>query len=284
MVENIRSELFFLKQFGFNNTLLQDIFLLEIDPIKIIFNKGYKIYAELEKKFTDKDRKLAENYYKYRDFKRDLFKEDDFFRDSISKMYFKYDVNEMTELIPEKMMPLFMYSKGDISLLEVNQKRVAIVGTRHPSPKAIAITKKLTRKFVEDNYVIVSGLAKGIDTISHETAIAHKGKTIAVLPTNFNKIYPKENQELAKKILDEGLLVTSIGPKENTYKSSFLDRNQYLANISDIVVVTETNLKSGTMNTIRNASEASKKILFVDQEDELTNNKIRGFGGEMLND
>lgn len=79
-------------------------------------------------------------------------------------------------------------------------------------------------------------------------------------------------------------MVTSIGPKENTYKSSFLDRNQYLANISDIVVVTETNLKSGTMNTIRNASEASKKILFVDQEDELINNKIRGFGGEMLND
>ncbi|SME54099.1 hypothetical protein BACERE00221_05629 [Bacillus paranthracis] len=238
----------------------------------------------MDNKFTDKDRKLAENYYKYRDFKIDLFKEDEFLRDSISKMYFKYDKNEMTELIPEKIMPLFMYSKGDISLLEVNQKRVAIVGTRHPSQKAIAITKKLTRKFVEDNYVIVSGLAKGIDTISHETAIVHKGKTIAVLPTNFNKIYPRENQELAKKILDGGLLVTSIGPKENTYKSSFLDRNQYLANISDIVVVTETNLKSGTMNTIRNASEASKKILFVDQEDELINNKIRGFGGEMLND
>ncbi|PRT14062.1 DNA processing protein DprA [Bacillus toyonensis] len=284
MVENIRSELFFLQQFGFNNTLLQDIFLLRVDPIKIIFNSGYKIYAELDSKFTDKDRKLAENHYKYRKFKSDLFKEDAFLRDSISKIYFKYDVNEITELLPEKIMPLFMYSKGDISLLEVNQKRVAIVGTRHPSHKAIAITKKLTRKFVEDNYVIVSGLAKGIDTISHETAIFHKGKTIAVLPTNFNKIYPKENQELAQKILDEGLLVTSIGPKENTYKSSFLDRNQYLANISDIVVVTETNLKSGTMNTIRNASEAGKKILFVDQKDELINNKIRGFGGEMLND
>ena len=284
MVENIRSELFFLKQFGFNNTLLQDIFLLGIDPIKIIFNKGYKIHAELESKFTDKDRKLAENYYKYKNFKSNLFKEDDFLRDSISKIYFKYDVNEMTELMPEKIMPLFMYSKGDISLLEVNKKRVAIVGTRHPSPKAIAITKKLTKKFVEDNYIIVSGLAKGIDTITHETAIIHKGKTIAVLPTNFKKIYPKENQELAKIILDEGLLLTSIGPKENTYKSSFLDRNQYVANISDIVVVTETNLKSGTMNTIRNASEANKKILFVDQEDELINNKIKEFGGEMLND
>ncbi|MFJ7920006.1 DNA-processing protein DprA [Lysinibacillus fusiformis] len=284
MTGKIRSNLFYLKQFGFNDSLLQNIFILGLDPITIIFNRECKISAELESKFTDKDRKLAEDYNKYRNFKSKLFKEEDFLRDSKSKMYFKYDVNEMTSLLPEKVMPLFMYSKGDISLLAVNKKRVAIVGTRRPSPKAIAITKKITRKFVEDNYVVVSGLAEGIDTISHETAILHKGKTIAVLPTNFKKIYPKENQELAKEILDKGLLLTSIGPKENTYKSSFLDRNKYVANISDIIVVIETNLKSGTMNTIRNASEANKKILFIDQEDELINNKIYEFGGVLLND
>lgn len=284
MANNIRSELFFLKQFGFNNTLLQDIFLLGIDPIKAIFDSGYIAYPDLERKFTDKDIKLTTNYSQYITFKSNLFKEEDFLKDNISKIYFKYDENELTRLIPERILPLFMYSKGDKSLLDLNKKRVAIVGTRHPSPKAIASTKKLTQKFVEDNYVIVSGLAEGIDTISHETALICKGKTIAVLPTNFKKIYPKENQDLAKKILEEGLLLTSIGPKENTYKSSFLDRNQYVANISDIVVVTETNLKSGTMNTIRNASEANKRILFVDQGNDLINNKIYEFGGEMLND
>lgn len=285
MTGNIRSDLFYLKQFGFNDSLLQNIFLLGLDPIKVIFNRGYTISAELESRFTDKDRKLAEDYYKYRNFKSELYKEDDFLRDKIrSKIYFKYDVNEMTALMPGNIMPLFMYSKGNISLLAANKKRVAIVGTRHPSPKSIAVTKKITRKFIEDNYVIVSGLAEGIDTISHETSILHKGKTIAVLPTNFKNIYPKKNEELAKAILDEGLLLTSIGPTENTYKSSFLDRNKYVANISDIIVVIETNLKSGTMNTIRNASEANKKILFVDQEDELINNKIYEFGGEMLND
>lgn len=284
MVNNLRSELFFLKQFGFNNTLLQDIFLLGIDPIKAIFDNGYRVYPDLEKKFTDKDIKMTAHYTQYKTFKSNLFKEDDFLKDSISKIYFKYDVNEVTELIPERILPLFMYSKGDKSLLDVNRERVAIIGTRHPSPKAIASTKRLTQKFVEENYVIVSGLAEGIDTISHETALICEGKTIAVLPTNFKKIYPKENQDLAKTILKVGLLLTSIGPKENTYKSSFLDRNQYVANISDIIVVTETNLKSGTMNTIRNASEANKKILFVDQEDDLINSKIYKFGGEMLND
>lgn len=284
MVDNIRSELFFLKQFGFNNALLQDVFLLGIDPIKAIFESGYRVYPDLERRFTDKDIKLTENLAKYKTFKSNLFKEDDFLRDSISKIYFKYDLNEVTKLIPERILPLFLYSKGDKSLLDVSKKRVAIIGTRHPTPKAIASTKKLTREFIEDNYVIVSGLAEGIDTISHETALIYNGKTIAVLPTNFKKIYPKENQDLAKTILKEGLLLTSIGPKENTYKSSFLNRNQYVANISDLVVVTETNLKSGTMNTIRNASEANKRILFVDQEDDLINNKIYEYGGEMLNE
>lgn len=285
MTKKLRSNLFYLKQFGFNDTLLQNIFLLGLDPINVIFDKGYEMSTEVQSKFTDKDRRLAQDYYKYRNFKSKLYQEDDFLRDKIrSKIYFKYDDNEITALIPRGIMPLFMYSKGDISLLATNKKRVAIIGTRHPSPKSIAITKKITRKFIEDNYVIVSGLAEGIDTISHETAILHKGKTIAVLPTNFKKIYPKQNEELAKIILDEGLLLTSIGPTENTYKSSFLDRNKYVANISDVIVVIETNLKSGTMNTIRNASEANKKILFVDQEDKLINNKIYEFGGEMLNE
>ncbi|PTJ61200.1 DNA processing protein DprA [Mammaliicoccus sciuri] len=284
MVKNIRTELFFLKQFGFNNTLLQEIFIKELDPIKTIFSNEYIISANLGNKFTDKDVKLSESYYKYNEFKYYLFKKDDFFRDSRSKIYFKFDETNITKLLPEKIMPLFMYSKGNTSLLDIQKQRVAIIGTRQPSSRAISITKKLTRKFLEDNYVIVSGLAEGIDTISHQTAIKYKGNTIAILPTNFKNIYPKENRGLVKEILNNGLLLTSIGPNENTYKSSFLDRNKYIANISDIVVVTETNLKSGTMNTIRNASEAGKRILFVNQRDNLINNKIYEFGGEMLDD
>ncbi|HAZ5953178.1 TPA: DNA processing protein DprA [Staphylococcus aureus] len=280
----MRTELFFLKQFGFNNTLLQEIFIKGLDPIKTIFSNEYLIRANIGRKFTDKDVLLANDYYKYREFKYYLFNKDEFFRDSKSKIYFKFDETNITKLLPEKIMPLFMYTKGNNSLLDIKKQRVAIIGTRHPSNRAIKITKKITQKFLEDNYVIVSGLAEGIDTISHKTAIKYNGNTIAILPTNFKNIYPKENIELAKEILDKGLLLTSIGPNENTYKSSFLDRNKYIANISDIVVVTETNLKSGTMNTIRSASIAGKKILFVNQGDNLINNKIYEFGGEMIDD
>lgn len=284
MTKKIRSDLFYLKQFGFNDSLLQAIFQLKLDPIVSIFNNENELIMEIESKFTDKDRELARDYQQYKNFKSELFNTETFLKDRKSKIYFKYDYNELTALIPQKIMPLFMYSKGDISLLSLDRKRVAIVGTRNPSEKSIELTKKITQKYVSDNYIIVSGLAEGIDTVSHATTLDLGGKTIAVLPTNFNKIYPKENNDLADLISDKGLLVTAIGPKENTYKSSFLDRNQYVANMSDLIIVVETNLKSGTMNTIRNAYEANKKILFVDQGDEALNNKICEFGGEMIND
>lgn len=281
-MKKTRTELFFLRQYGFSNKLLETIYLLNMDPITTIFlDLSKSIHSTL--KISKKDLRLSEDYNSYSIFKENLYTKDDFFTSENSKIYFKYDDNELKKLIPEKMLPLFMYSKGDVSLLNSDIKRVAIVGTRHPSMKAIEMTKKITKKYVEEGYIIVSGLADGVDTISHETAVEYNGKTIAVLPTNFNKIYPKHNQKLANKILENGLLLTSVGPNEITHKSNFLERNKYVANISNLVIITETNLKSGTMNTIRNASEAKKKILFIDQGDNQINAKIYEFGGELIN-
>lgn len=284
LTKQLRSNLFYLKQFGFNEELLNTIYQLNLDPLESIFNYEREIIMEIESKFTDKDRQLANEFHKYKEFKTNLFNTETFLKESNSKIYFKYDQNELTSLIPNKIMPLFMYSKGHTSLLSSDRKRVAIIGTRKPSQSSVKLTKKITKDYVNKEYIIVSGLAEGIDTISHETTLNLGGETIAVLPTNFNNIYPKENENLAKLVSEKGLLLTAIGPNEVTYKSSFLDRNRYVANISDLIIVIETNLKSGTMNTIRNASEANKKILFVDQGDESVNNKILEFGGKMLDD
>lgn len=282
MSKFIRSDLFFLHQFGFSSKLLEKIYLQNLDPIKIIFNKN-SANNNLKELFTEKDLNLSTKYNEYNNFKKNLYFKDDFFKNKKqNKIYFKYDENAITSLIPSNIMPLFLYAKGDISLLSKKHKRVAIIGTREPTENSINITEKVTRKFIDDEYIIVSGLANGIDSISHRTTINHQGKTIAVLPTNFHNIYPKNNKRLFLDILEKGLALTSIGPNENTYKSSFLDRNKYIANICDIIVVIETNLKSGTMNTIKNASQANKKILFIDQKDATINNKLYGFGGEML--
>lgn len=284
MKKNIRSELFFLKQYGFNDNTLQKLFLSKVDPLEYIFKKNQNYLQDLEINLSDIEIELAGNYKKYIRFKNNLFLKDNFLNDKESKIFFKYDMNKVTKIIPAKNMPLFIYTKGDTSLLDSDRIRVAIIGSRKPSNKSINITGIITQKFVNKNFVIVSGLAKGIDTISHKTTLLNNGKTIAILPTNFNKIYPSDNNELANEIRNKGLLMTAIGPNENTYKSNFLNRNKYIANISDIVVVIETNIKSGTMNTIRNASEAGKKILYIDQENEIINSMINELGGELIND
>lgn len=283
MPSNIKSELFFLKQFGFSNRLLEEIYLSEKAPLSIIFSKNEQIYKKF--KFSKKDIKLSGYVEEYDKFKPNFFKEEKFLKkNSINKIYFKYDNNFLSYLIPKEKLPLFMYSKGDDELLGSKYKRVAIIGTRTPSKKSVELTSKIVSKYIQKRYVIVSGLAEGIDTVSHESTINQGGRTIAVLPTNFNEIYPKSNRELTKKILKQGLLLTAIGPREHTYKSNFLDRNMYVANISDIVIVIETNLKSGTMNTIRNASEAGKKIYYLEQDDFEVNTKIESFGGTLIND
>lgn len=276
-----RTKLFFLKQYGFSSSLLEQIFLLGKDPEIVIF-RDENINLKHDLIFTKKDKKLAVDYNKYETFKFDLFKDATFHSDIGDKMYFKYDENSISELIPEKHRPLFMYSKGKDSLLEHDRRRVAIVGTRKPSNLSVELARKISKKIISNGDVIVSGLAEGIDTVSHKIALENKGDTIAVLPTNFKKIYPSSNKQLAKEIIEKGLVLTSIGPKENTYKSSFLERNQYVANMSDIVVVIETNLKSGTMNTIKNAYEAGKEILFVEQSSKEVNKKIHEYGGKLI--
>jgi len=283
MTKKIRSSLFFLKQYGFSSKLLEYLFLSNLDPVSELFHNNCFENNIPQKYFTKKDKELSLDFNKYRDFSINLYLNDDFLKKANqNKIYFKYDYNAITKLIPPKIMPLFMYAKGNTSLLDQNRSRISIIGTRKPSQQTIKITKELTKYFVDKGFILVSGLATGVDTISHKTTLDLHGDTIAILPTNFNHIYPARNKYLAKKIELQGLLLTSHGPNENTYKSNFLDRNKYVANISDIILVTESNLKSGTMNTIRNASEANKKILFVNQHNDAINNKIQEYGGEMI--
>lgn len=285
MVTNIRSQLFFLKQFGFSEKFLNHIYDLKVNPVNCVFNLEKELFIINNSFLTPHDVILASKKDEFNRFVKKLLEEDDFLKNkSNHKIFFKHDTNELTKILPKDIMPMFMYAKGDISLLNERKKRIAIIGTRKPTKRSIEIANQLSISFLNQDYIIVSGLAEGIDTISHQVALDNNGKTIAVLPTNFNKIYPVKNKSLAQEISKSGLLLTAVGPKENTYKSTFLERNKYVANISDIILVIETNLKSGTMNTIRNASEANKKILFVDQGDKSINKKIFDLGGEMIDE
>lgn len=157
--------------------------------------------------------------------------------------------------------PLLLYAKGDLSLLE--RKCFAIVGTRTPSYYGKIVTEKFAGNLAANGFVIVSGLCYGVDEIAHKKTLEVGGKTIAIVGSGFNKIYPSTNTELSKEIANSGLLLSEYPPSFVAKRYTFPRRNRIVAGISDGVLVTEANFKSGTVHTKDFALEYGKDIFAV---------------------
>ncbi len=155
---------------------------------------------------------------------------------------------------------LTLYYAGDTSLLKL--PCVAIVGTREVSDAGIAATEWLTRKLVEAGIVIVSGLAYGVDTVAHTTALASGGRTIAVIGTPLDKASPSENALLQERVYREHLLISQFRAGDAVYRTNFPVRNRLMATLSDATIVMEARDKSGTLHQ---AAECTKlgRWLFI---------------------
>ena len=156
------------------------------------------------------------------------------------------------DVYPQKLReiedsPFFLFYKGDLSLL--NQKAIAIVGTRMPTNYGKVITDRFAKELAENGVVIVSGLAYGVDSIAHRKALEVGGKTIAVLGSGINKIYPSQHTDLAREIAEKGLLISEYSPNVQAGKYTFPQRNRIVAGLSDGVLITEAGAKSGTIIT-----------------------------------
>ena len=145
----------------------------------------------------------------------------------------------------EKNAPEGLYLAGDVSLLSEG-KRVSVVGTRKPSPEGSARARALTRMLVEQGIIVVSGLAEGIDTVAHETAIAEGGRTIAVLGTPLSKAYPAKNSALLERIKAEHLAISQFPEGSPPRRTHFPQRNRTMALISDATIIIEAGENSGT--------------------------------------
>lgn len=131
--------------------------------------------------------------------------------------------------------------------------RVAIVGSRKPSPYGVSVTEKLSTDLARAGVVIVSGLAFGVDITAHKAALQVDGKTIAVLPSGLEAVYPASHARIARDISRNGLLVSEYEPTHKPMHFDFLDRNRLIAGFSDFVIVTEATEKSGSLNTAAHA-------------------------------
>jgi DNA processing protein len=164
---------------------------------------------------------------------------------------------------PQPPAELFIESKNWPALID--QPMLAVVGSRRLSPYGRAVTEKLVRAVAAQGVVIVSGLALGIDSVAHQAALDAGGKTIAVLPSGLNHIYPSSHTTLAKNIIAQGgALLTEYTPNTSAaFKGNFIARNRLIAGLAAATLVTEAAEKSGSLHTAMFALEQGKEVLAV---------------------
>jgi DNA processing protein len=159
-------------------------------------------------------------------------------------------IHGIRTIIPEQQPRLqsdgTLWCVGDVSLLQ--NKCVAIVGTREVSKEGAARSRRLARELAAAGVVIVSGLAKGVDTEALSAAIEAKGRVVAVIGTPIDKAYPAENARLQERIYCDHLLISQFAIGERVYRSNFPDRNKLMAAVSDATVIIEAGDTSGTLH------------------------------------
>lgn len=161
--------------------------------------------------------------------------------------------------------PQNLYFEGNINLLSSNI--IAIIGSRKCSKNGISLANKFSYELSNLGITIISGLAIGIDSAAHNSSYNQKGSTIAVLPSGFNNIFPKENIQLVEKILNNNGLIVSEYPPEETYKQSyFLERNRIISGLSLGILVVEAAFRSGTSVTAKIAKTQGKKVFALPHE------------------
>ncbi|MBX6360053.1 MAG: DNA-protecting protein DprA [Acidobacterium ailaaui] len=158
--------------------------------------------------------------------------------------------------------PALLWVRGDTSLL--SKPAIAVVGTRHPTPYGTGMAEMLSRDLAARGMVILSGMARGVDTAAHKGALAANGKTIAVWGTGLDIIYPKENKSLAEQIIATGGAIVSEFPM-GTFPApqNFPKRNRILSGMSIGVLVVEAGEHSGTRVTARCALEQDRDVFAV---------------------
>ena len=151
-----------------------------------------------------------------------------------------------------------------------DSRSVAVVGTRNPTPGGVARTKKLVKALVKDGFTIVSGLAAGIDTAAHGTAIAQGGRTIAVIGTPLSEVYPRENAALQRQIASEFLLISQVPVKRyerQDYRKNrlfFPERNITMSALSEATIIVEAGETSGTLIQARAALQQGRSLFILD--------------------
>jgi len=157
--------------------------------------------------------------------------------------------------------PILLFYRGIADLN--SSKIIALVGTRNNSDYGKTICEKMIEELNDQNILVVSGLAFGIDTIAHKAALKNNLQTVAVLAHGLDKLYPPQNKLLAKQMTEQGGLLTEFMSNTNPDKQNFPRRNRIVAGISDAIVVIETSTKGGSLITAELGNGYNKDVFAI---------------------
>jgi len=171
------------------------------------------------------------------------------------------DPNYPKNLIGLKGSPKLLYLNG--KLLKKDRFAVAIVGTRDVTKYGREIASEFSYELAKNDLTIVSGMARGIDTIAHKSALKAGGRTIAVLGSGLDVIYPPENRNLYNEIVEHGAVVSEFKPGTMPYGKHFLARNRIISGISLAILVVEGKERSGTLSTATHAAVQGREVFAI---------------------
>lgn len=195
---------------------------------------------------------------------------------------------QLNGFISDTEKPFLLFCRGNISLLQQINNNVAVIGVLNPEDSIIEREIKIVKSLIDGNQVIVSGLAKGCDTVAHKTCVENGGKTIAILPTPINRISPAENRDLSNKIVETGGLLLSEYIKQplNRYDGvkRYIDRDRLQAMFAKAVILIASYRAgegdSGSKHAMNSAIKYRKKRYVMFNNDE--NNSQFGLNYDLL--
>ena len=217
--------------------------------------------AESRELLAAADTSLAENIIKAR-----KTKSPEKLMEELDKSGAKYIAN-FDENFPEGLkniddVPIGIYYKGILPAR--NSRLVSMVGSRRCTEYGRMAALKIAGDLADNGILIVSGMAAGIDSYSHEGALRHKGLTAAVFGTAIDKCYPPENRSLMERIIENnGCVISEYGPGQATYGTDFVKRNRIIAGMSEVLIVVEAEIKSGTNSTVDDAIKYNRSVFAV---------------------
>lgn len=230
--------------------------LLQKDPsLTYIYSQVDKLqaYYSIHYKYASLLQKRLQNAQSYKMFKQTILQ-----YETITIL----DPSYPTILKQIQDPPIVLYTLGNTQLLH-RQPLLSVIGSRHPTHQGRKKVAHIVPPLVKNNWVIVSGMARGIDRYSHELTIQSHGQTIAVLGSGFNHIYPREHKELFREISNKGLVLSEYPPHTAPHPSHFPERNRLISGLSFGTLVIEAKKRSGTMITVDQALDQGREVYAI---------------------